>query len=31
MNEKKKPFKPEFYKLIGPNAAKKNCKNKITK
>ena len=31
MNEKSKHLKPEFYNLIAQNAAKKNCKNKITK
>ena len=31
MNEKSKNLKPEFYNLIEQNAAKKNCRNKITK
>ena len=31
MNEKSKNLKPEFYNLIAQNAAKQNCKNKITK
>ena len=31
MNEKSENLKPEFYNPIAQNAAKKNCKNKITK
>ena len=31
MNEKTKNLKPEFYNLNAQNAAKQNCKNKITK
>ena len=31
MKEKIKILKPEFYKLNAKNAAKKICKNKITK
>ena len=31
MNEKTKNLKREFYNLIAQNAAKQNCKNKMTK